>query len=219
MIPISDHPPVAVLVPVLRRPHRVAPLVRSIKEATPGEHRILFLTDADDRAQMDAIAAVGAEFYCCGGSWAAKINVGLGLTDEPLIFTGADDLDFRPGWITSAAARMTETVGVVGVQDLCNPRTIRGEHATHFLVARWYAELGGIDGGGFAPEHYDHNFADNEILETAVHRGAYAFAPDAVVEHLHPLNGRAVDDEVYRKGQAHFGRDQRLFRRRRRLWA
>jgi hypothetical protein len=152
-------------------------------------------------------------------SWASKINQGIEATSEPLVFTGADDLDFRPGWLAAACARMTPTVGIVGTQDLCNPKTIRGEHATHFLVARWYAEMGAIDGGGFAPEAYEHNFVDNEILETAVHRGAYAFAHDAIVEHLHPMNGKSEIDSTYAKGTRTFARDRRRFSHRRELWA
>lgn len=213
-------PPVAVLVPVLARPARVEPTIRSLAAGTPSDYRLLFLVDPGDREEIDEITRQGADFYVCpdGLSWAAKINLGVKLTTEPLIFTAADDLDFRAGWLEAAHRRMTETVGVVGTNDLCNPRTMRGEHATHFLVARWYAEIGAIDGGGFAPEAYSHNFVDNEILETAVHRGAYAFAHDSLVEHLHPMNSKAENDSTYEKGAAGFRADRRLFRSRRPLW-
>jgi hypothetical protein len=56
---ITECPPVAVLVPVLGRPHRVEPLMRSLAEATPSPYRLLFICDPTDRDEMNAIAGAG----------------------------------------------------------------------------------------------------------------------------------------------------------------
>lgn len=208
----------AILVPVLDRPGNVAPLMESIRATTP-DARTIFVCDPDDLDEQRAVVEAEAEFFLIAGSYACKINGAIKGTQEPLIFTGADDLTFHPGWFEAAEAKLTNGVGVVGTQDCCNPRTIRGEHATHFLVARAYSERGQIDGQpGLLSETYAHCAVDDELIATATARGAYAFADDAVVEHHHPMNGTAPDDATYRKGLASLRADQRLFRQRSALW-
>jgi hypothetical protein len=186
---------------------------------------VLFLADPDDSAELEAIDRESIRGGLCvkvdtgGGRYSEKINRGVRLTTEPFVFTGADDLDFKPGWFQAANARLSDRIGCVGTQDRCNPRVIRGEHATHFLLARWYAEQPCIDGSpGPLFEGYSHWCVDDELIGTAQMRGAYAFAGDAVVEHLHPLADKAQDDETYRKGEANAHKDLRLRDSRRRLW-
>jgi hypothetical protein len=211
----------AYLVPVLRRPHRVQPLLDSILVAKPG--RVVFICDPDDVEEQAAIGASITSLWISQieveGNYAEKINAAVRYTTERLLFLGADDLHFHPGWFEAASHSLDDGIGVVGTQDLCNPRVIAGHHATHFLARREYLERGTIDEPG-APLHegYTHCFVDNEFIETARHRDAYAFAPASIVEHLHPLAGKAEKDEVYAKGMAHFARDRRLYNRRRRLW-
>lgn len=214
----------AILVPVRRRPQRVTPLLDSIGTSAPGA-RVLFLVDPDDIAERHAVLSergredVRVKWTICRGGYARKINVGVRLTTEPLIFLGADDLDFHPGWLEAAATRLSPPVGVVGTNDLGNRRVRRGEHATHSLVARSYADEGSIDDAHvLLHEGYDHNFVDDEFVATARHRDSWDFAPDSHVEHLHPNWGKAEGDETYDLGQRHFNADRRLFRERTRLW-
>jgi hypothetical protein len=213
-----------ILVPVLERPHRVAPLLASIEAATP-EAEVLFLLDPGDEAERRAINdAESGEIWvgieAPGGNYAAKINHGVRITPRPLIFTGADDLDFRPGWLEAAIAHLTDGIGLVGTNDLCNPRTMAGEHATHFLMTREYAEQPCIDGSpGPLYEGYPHEYVDNELIETARHRGAFAMALDAEVEHLHPMNGKAPMDRLYARSGQRMRQGAKIFRRRQHLWA
>ncbi len=206
---------VAILVPVLARPGNVKPLLESIRASTPDPCRVLFICDPGDRPQQDAIAMEGGWMLSPGGTYSAKIRLGVEATDERFLFLGADDLTFMPGWLEAARAAMTGGVQVVGVND-CRPRN--WETATHFLVTREYALLPTIDGGPGPLHPYMHNFTDRELIETAKHRGVYAYAPRSRVEHRHHLDGRAPHDATYAKGQATFRRDQRLFMRRARLW-
>lgn len=208
-----------ILVPVLARPHRVEGLLDSIRSATTScEVRVLFLTDPGDQAERDAVRAAAAPELPCGGSYAQKINAGISATTEALIFLGADDLRFHPGWFEAAIAKVRGTIGVVGTNDLGNERVIRGEHATHSLVARSYTRQGAIDGPALLHEGYRHNFCDQEFVETARHRRAFAFASDSHVEHLHPHWGKADDDPTYAKGQVTFRLDRKTYHARRQLW-
>lgn len=210
---------VAILVPVLRRPQRVASLLRSIGEATPQPHRVLFIADPDDATELAAIAKCGADCIAPGGSYAHKINCGAQTTTEPLIFVAADDLGFKPGWLEAAEAMLTEGIGVVGTNDLGSPRVMAGEHATHSLVTREYAAQGTIDDSSkLLHEGYHHNFVDDELVATAKHRGAFAFAADSHVEHFHPFWDKGEMDEIYQLGQAQFRFDRRHFLRRQHLW-
>lgn len=214
----------AILVPVLGRPHRVKPLLDSIEASTPGA-RVLFLADPDDEAEIEAIERESIRGDLCvkldtqGGNYAEKIGRGVRLTSEPYLFTGADDLHFTLGWFEAARARATEGIGCVGTQDLCNRRVIRGEHATHFLLTRAYAEQPCIDGSpGPIFQGYEHEFVDDELIGTARHRSAYAFAGDAVVEHLHVMNGKAEMDALYAAQGERMERSRPLFEERSRLW-
>lgn len=213
----------AILVPVLGRPHRVKPLLDSIEATTPRPYNVYFVCDSDDHAEQQAVAddpRAARPILCVSGSYAEKINAAGEHTDEPLLFLGADDLTFHPGWLQAATAKLTPGIGVVGTQDLCNPRVKRGEHATHFLVTREYAELGQIDGEpGLLCQVYRHNCTDDELIAAAKKRGAYAFAAESIVEHHHPMAGTAPMDPTYEKGTGSLRLDRRLFRRREHLWA
>lgn len=210
----------AILVPVLARPARVAPLLLSIRNATPEPHRVLFICDPDDAPEIAAVDAAGAERVLIKAGYPGKINLGVHLTTEPLLFLGADDLVFHAGWLERATARLAPRIGVVGTNDIANPRVMSGEHATHCLVTRSYVEqFGTIDQRGqLLHEGYGHQFCDDELVGTARHRNAFVFAADAVVEHLHPCWGTAPTDSTYEKGQATFMADRRLYRRRRPQW-
>lgn len=210
--------PLAVLIPVLGRPHRAQPVVNSIRATTP-DADILFLCDPDDRATQDAVALTGARMLSPGGNYAKKINHGVRHTTASLVFLGADDLDFHPGWFETASGYLNDKVQVVGVNDMCSKRVQAGLHATHFLMTRAYALQPTIDGQpGPLSEAYDHSFVDDELVATARHREALTFATDAVVEHLHPDNGKGEWDDTYLKGRARMRDDRRLFRARSRLW-
>jgi len=204
----------------------VAPLLDSIEDATP-DARVFFLADSHDRREHEAIEAerclrsIHIDLDIGGGNYAMKINRGVALTDQSLLFLGADDLAFHRGWLEAAAAKLTDGIGVVGTNDLCNPRVMAGEHATHFLMTREYAERGTIDDGSSGPLHegYPHEYVDNELIGTAKHRGAYAHAADSIVEHLHPMVGKAPMDELYAQIGARMNQGVRIYERRRALWA
>lgn len=219
-----------VIVPVLRRPHRVAPFLASLEAATPEPHRVIFVASANDRPMIDIVADAAATRHRVSfeilrpngkGDYAKKVNHGARVSDEPFLFTAADDLHFHPGWLPAALAPFTDpTIGVVGTQDLCNARTIAGEHSTHLLFRRTYVEqCGTIDEPGLVfHEGYAHEYVDDEAVATAKYRGAWAFAADAIVEHLHPAVGKAPSDRLYAAQPDRMRYGRRIFDQRRHLW-
>lgn len=211
-----------ILVPMLGRAHHVAPLVESIRRTC--DARVLFLVTPDDDEVDAAIDEVGGERleveYRQRGDYARKINAGYRATTEPLMFLAASDLRFHPGWFEAVTAKLGPGIGVVGTNDLGSPRVMAGEHSTHSLVTRAYAdEFGTIDQrGAVLHEGYVHEYVDDELVGTAKHRGAWAFAAESHVEHLHPDWGKAERDAMYADQRRRMSRSADLFKRRRRLW-
>jgi hypothetical protein len=217
---------VVIIVPILGRPHRVAPFLKSLAKATPEPHRVVMVgtrTDtkmlAEARKHPDVELLVMRPAYI--GDYARKINFAYRHTTEPLMFLAADDLNFHDGWLPAAVAEMRGPIGVVGTQDLAHTDRARdGEHSTHSLVARAYIdECGTIDEPGkVLHEGYPHEFVDDEFVETAKARGAWAFAAGSVVEHLHPSWGKAPADAIYSRMHDRMRIGRRIFMQRRQLW-
>lgn len=238
----------AVLVPVLGRPHRVAPLVASLEAShLPGTHDvgIHFVVSREDLEQQQAVEAamrayesrsngigigmIRAPWHAGAGDYAKKINYAFRLLvagerfgQYEWAFLGADDLEFKPGWFHVALRIHSERGAcVIGTNDIGNSRVVHGNASTHSLVHRRYGECGTIDepdSGKLLHEGYDHNFVDDEFVQTALCRETYWKAHDVVVEHLHPHWRKGEQDATYVKGQRAFAQDSALFTRRRPLW-
>jgi hypothetical protein len=204
-----------VLVPVLNRPQRVAPTIDAF-EATVPDARILFLADSDDREEIAAVEADWrADLELCepGTGYGPKINRGAAVTDSPLLFLGADDLEPQPGWFETACAHLEDGVQVVGVNDML-PRD--APWPTAFVVTAEYAQLPAIDGKpGPLASVYRHGPCDHELVVTATHRGVFAYAEDAHVRHLHPRWGLADWDSTYMMGERSLAPDWRVWEERR----
>lgn len=218
---------IAILLPVLNRPSQAQRVVATIRQASAAAHRILFLCSPHDRRQIRAASACDAELLVVPwdlgpGDFAMKTNYGLACTDEEFVFCGADDLTFEDGWDTAALAVADEAgAGVIGTWDGANPVVKHGKHSTHSLVRRSYADEGGtLDGtGAIYCELYDHQCVDNELIEIAQARRAWAFAQHSRVLHHHPLYDRSASmDDTYRRALAHGKEDRVLFMQRRLAW-
>lgn len=210
-----------ILIPVLNRPGHVRPLVDSITQATGSEHAIWFICSRGDLAQIAAVREAGLEplvFHSAPGpaDFARKINWAYTQTTAPWLFQGADDIRFGPGWDVEALAIARKTgARVIGTNDLHNPAVKSGRHSTHTLFARSYIEEHGgtFDGSGEVFHiGYDHQYVDNEFVETAKYRGEWAFSARSVVEHFHPHWGNASMDTTYRKATRRTIQDRRLYR-------
>jgi hypothetical protein len=217
---------VAVIVPVLNRPGRVAPLLASLADELRA-HPIFMCSPGDDdeiREVMNHGLAMHVVGYPAGpGDYARKINDAYAIIARGAaewLFTGADDLTFHPGWLDAALAAHEQHGGrVVGTNDMWNPSVRNGRHSTHSLVRMDYiAELGGsFDGPGIVyHEGYDHQCVDNELVFVAKQRGEFVHAPDSFVEHLHPFAKKSQMDATYEKTLARGRDDIRLFRDRQR---
>lgn len=218
---MSDVGACLIITPMLGRPESVAPLLASL-EGTD-DCRVLFICSPGDEPTIEACQKSGVETIIHDrpqgpGDYASKVNKAYRESVEPLLFLGASDLRFHSGWLAAAQMRLIAQIGIVGTNDMANPRVKSGQHSTHSLVTRRYADLGIIDGPGILYEGYEHNFCDDEMVETAQHRRAFAFAMNSQVEHFHPLWKTAPMDATYELALAGFHQDKAKFLRRRQLW-
>ncbi len=198
---------VAIVIPLMRA-HRIAPVVQSIQESTTDYTIIVLATGECADACKDLPVTLIDDG---GGTWPARINRGVRETTEPYIFTGADDLAFRPGWFEAARIAMDQIPGggLVGVNDLMNRAGV------HFLISREYVTtIGGslTDPPGVAMhEGFRHAYCDDFARKCAQHRGRWAFADQSIVEHKHCGVGKAPHDEVYAQGESTMGEGMALF--------
>lgn len=245
---MNDGSDLAIIIPLYGRTKNIARVYESATTATPAAN-VLFVVSDGDAAVREALKShclnhlvldgVGGE----AGDYARKINHGYRSTSEPFIFTGADDLIFHEGWYEAARALMSdarrstqvlsggatltgpfgllnEHIGVVGTRDLCNGRTANGDHSTHSLVARWYADQGGpIDeSNAIYHEGYIHEYCDDELVQVAKKRESYAHSFGPPVEHVHMLLDSSLDDDTYRHGRSLTRVSRRRFMIRSRMW-
>lgn len=164
----------------------------------------------------------GNEGEGCKADWARKHNLVYSEMSEEWLLLGSDDIVFHPGWFDACLEAAAPTSAcVVGTNDLGNPRVKAGRHSTHPLVNRGYLACGGVidDPTRILPEVYGHWFVDDEFVQTAQMRGCYVHAHGALVEHLHPIWGKAKNDRTYELGQETVRADRALFNQRRHLWA
>jgi glycosyltransferase involved in cell wall biosynthesis len=218
---------VAVLIPVLRRPERVASLISSLRASEGGVHlHPLFVCSGGDSEEIAAIDAedvprLVARWEPGPGDYARKMNYGYCWAveqDYEWVFLAADDVIFHQGW-ADAAVSASGGACVVGTNDLGNPEVMAGRHATHSMVHRDYLDCGTVDEEGkILHEGYCHNWVDNEFVGTAKARGTFVSARDSKVEHLHWAWGKGDHDEIYAKGAESYHADRKLFEERRKLW-
>jgi hypothetical protein len=209
------NPLVTVIVPVLGRPQNAEPFMTSLRKTTRLAYGARVM--CSDGADTETWWKLGANTVCNPGrvSFPAKVNDAIhdGI-DTPWVFITGDDVRFHPRWLIEAVAAGAGK-DVVGTNDLGNPRVTSGRHSGHLLIRTSYIRERGAswDGAGIVcHEGYRHWFVDDEIVRVAKERGVWGFAKDSIVEHMHPMWGKAPDDDTYAIADKYREKDLELFR-------
>ena len=167
----------AIFIPVVDRFNNIVKIIPNIRATTQKPFSIYVITDNKRiiehcRREKVRVFSNQAKTYIERINWLYK------HTNEPLFFTGTDDIKFSPGWLDEAK-KINKPV--VGVNNTITPIP------THFLIKRSYIreKSGCLDFKGvvFCPL-YRHFFCDIELIATAKQRGDYGYAEKAAVKHL-----------------------------------
>ena len=185
----------AILVPSRNRPQNIVELMDSL-ERTKTESDLIVIVDDDD-VMFDSYLATNADIFMVerrGKGMAKPLNfVSNHLKDKYRHFAFLGD-DHRPRtehWDLEFINHLDELeTGLVYGNDL-----LQGEHL---------ATAVGMSGnivkalGGMTPPNMIHLYLDNFWMKLGNDLGALRYLPNVVIEHLHPIAGKAEWDEGYR---------------------
>lgn len=218
---------IAIVIPTLGRSRKLFPLLWNIVQTTPiGIFEVYFVVNRHDMASQHTVRAMSGPVHMVLAEepgYPKAVNIGIRASNERLIAIVNDDVKFHDGWWDGLRKALTGDVMVVGTNDL-SPHTANGDACTQPVVKRSYiVSPGGAYGepGIAMHEGYSHNFSETELWQLAWQRGVAAFAPECVIEHVHPNWGKAEVDDTYREGSQRPGgweHDHALFLERSELW-
>ena len=186
----------AVIVPSRGRPHNIIELLHSFEE-TQTESDLIVVIDDDDPTK-DAYLELGIDKTIIlpreGKGMAKPLNKASSmLKDEYRHFSFLGD-DHRPrtkNWDVHFLNALDELgTGLVYGNDL-----LQGEN-----LATAVAMTGDIVRalGGMVPQGMIHLYLDNFWMTLGKDLNALRYIPEVVLEHLHPIAGKAEWDEGYR---------------------
>lgn len=210
---------VVYLVPSRGRPHNIARLVHAWEETDAAEVAALVVALDDDDpelggyldnvAPLDAPAGVGyivGERLRLGGTLNALAPV-FAVDRLGVGFMGDDHVPRSAGWAQGLTAELAAGAAVVYGNDLIHG----GALPTAVLIAGAVVrEL-----GYFVPPGAVHLYLDNYWLELGRRLGRLSYRPDVIIEHLHPIAGKAPTDARYAEVNAPdvYAADEARFRR------
>ena len=188
-----------VLVPSRNRPGSIAELIKSFDE-TETESDLIVIVD-DDEPQMDEYLAQGCDVLMVqkqGKGMAKPLNFAANLMKDKyrhFAFLGDDHRPRTKNWDVEFINKLDELgTGLVYGNDL-----LQGEN-----LATAVAMTGNIvkELGGMVPQNMIHLYLDNFWMTLGKDLNALAYMPEVILEHLHPVAGKAEWDEQYREVNA-----------------
>jgi hypothetical protein len=212
----------AVLIPSYKRGYKLNTVVDNLKKTTT-DYTLYFILEKDDLESINECKNLDCKVIINSGykTFASCINQAYNETTEPYLFLSADDCVYHQCWLDEAMKLMDEKTGVVGTDDMSgNPVIKSGKMSVNSLVSRKYLQehTGTMDRSYPFLYNYGHNFTDQELVETAQHRGMYKHAFNSKVQHLHWVHGTAPMDATYQTAIDRNAKDTETFNSRKHLW-
>lgn len=219
-----------VIVPTRSRPQNVAPLVEAWLDTDGFDAAdLLFAIDADDPAYpeyhyqldrahellRDEALGVRIDYHRFGShlQLVPKLNATATIHAEPrrsrfaLGFAGDDHRPRTPGWSQQQLAALRDLgTGIVYPDDGYQGARIPTSWAMTTDIIRAL--------GAMVPAPVEHLFCDNAVRDLGEVAGCLRYLPDVLVEHLHPIAGKAEDDAQYQRvnSRSQWRSDKRAYR-------
>jgi hypothetical protein len=190
-----------VVVPSRGRPENVERLAQAFKD-TGAEADLYIVIDNDDPkwneyAKSENYKKLPADNKT--GGCAKSLNTGavllLDITKYPLydyfVFMGDDHLPRTPGWDKAFIQALGTNTGIVYGDDLLQGANL----PTAYGMSRDLVnELRGMTFPGCV-----HLFFDNFVKQLGLDLEYLKYLPDVIIEHMHPIAGKAQMDEGYER--------------------
>lgn len=188
-----------ILVPSRNRPNSIVELIKSLDE-TETESDLIVVIDSDE-PQMDAYLELGCDVLMVekqGKGMAKPLNFAANHFRNKyrhFAFLGDDHRPRTKNWDVTFINALDELgIGLVYGDDL-----LQGEN-----LATAVAMSGEIvkELGGMVPQDMIHLYLDNFWMTLGKDLNALRYIPEVVLEHLHPIAGKAEWDDQYREVNA-----------------
>lgn len=193
---------ISILAPTRKRPKNIIRLVDSILNTVSDIQNIELLVYIDDDDE-DSIPALqyAAERISVNAVQGNKL-IGSQMYNElgklaqgEIIMFAADDIVFRTkNWdiiVQKEFDKFEDKIlfiyGNDGYQN--------GRIGTHGFIHRYWVDIVGY----VLPPQLASSYTDEWVTELAIRANRKLYLPDLIVEHFHPANGKAPNDETYQK--------------------
>lgn len=204
-----------VIIPSRGRPLAVADLARACQATCTADTVLLVALDTDDRTAPEYVAPAGTTVYFslsepAGHVGAINAGAAAALRDfAPFAVAKLDD-DHRPrttGW----DAKLLEALRDLGTGIAYGNDLFAGERlpTAPAMTADIVAALGFM-----GPPALRHLYVDDYWRDLGRAAGCLRYLPGVVVEHLHPMAGKAAWDDGYARANdpAQYERDGAAYR-------
>jgi hypothetical protein len=204
-----------VIVPSRGRPEAARALATAFADTCTADTQLVLALDADDTT-LDQYPAGPTQFVgetksmveALNGAAAAYADALFGMTPPfALGFMGDDHRPRTRGWDTTYLDTLSAVgTGIVYGNDLLQGRNLPTQCAMTADIVRAL--------GYMAPPALRHMYVDNFWLELGRAADCIRYLPDVIVEHRHPVAGKAEWDEGYRRVNdvAVYSQDEATFR-------
>jgi hypothetical protein len=198
-----------VIVPTRSRPEAVGRVVAAWEEtgafADGGE--LLFVVDYDDSRFADYLATLSSTARGPGvhfrsiPRWlplvpklneTARIHAHLSPDVFALGFAGDDHLPRTSGWVKRYVEHLRSAgTGIVYCDDGYQGENIPTQWAMTADIVRTLDRM--------VPAPVEHLYCDNAVQDLGREAGCLTYLPDVLIEHMHPVAGKADSDEQYQR--------------------
>ena len=188
-----------ILVPSRNRPESIAELIKSLDE-TETESDLIVVIDSDE-PQIEAYLELGCDVLMVeknGKGMAKPLNFAANHFRDKyrhFAFLGDDHRPRTKNWDTIFINALDELgIGLVYGDDLLQGQNLATAVAMSGEIVK---ELDGM-----VPQDMIHLYLDNFWMTLGKDLNALRYIPEVVLEHLHPIAGKAEWDDQYREVNA-----------------
>ena len=186
----------AIIVPSRGRPDNIKALIQSMRKTITSD-QLWVVCDSDDQ-ELAGYQALGIEnlliFDRIQKGMARPLNLAVRYIlknhrIEHFAFLGDDHRPRTIYWDQDFRNVLDQGIGVVYGNDLFQSENLPTAVGMHGTIVR---ELDGM-----VPEGLLHLYLDNFWKQIGIDIGALTYLPETIIEHMHPLAGKAQVDQGY----------------------